>query len=131
MDHRPSFFFIDRHMDVHPSAILFRRPRSSRGCPHQTSPPPRHPQRTPTKLLTSAPVSAFQSFTSLSSEPLTTRFPSGEMAIEFTVPEWPATGHPALTQGVKRRSSTADIKQMQLPSPECPIESTCRERLLY
>jgi hypothetical protein len=49
--------------------------------------PPRHPQRTPTKLLTSAPVSAFQILTSLSHDPLTTRLPFGENATVSTAPE--------------------------------------------
>ena len=41
--------------------------------------------------LTSVPVSTSQIFTVLSSDPLTTRFPSAEIATEFTKLECPAS----------------------------------------
>ena len=51
------------------------------------------PQRTPTKLLTSAPVAASQIFTMLSYDPLTTRFPSRAKATHHTTELCPRSVH--------------------------------------
>ena len=50
----------------------------------RTKTSPYRPQRTHSRLLTSAPVSAFQIFTNLSEDPLAARFPSRESATEST-----------------------------------------------
>ena len=50
-----------------------------------------HTQRTPRKSLTSAPASASQIFTSLSSDPLTTRCPPGEKATALTPQQCPVS----------------------------------------
>ena len=74
---------------------------------------PRHlqSQSLPTELLTSAPVSASQNFTSRSVDPLTTCFPLGEKDAEVTAPEWPFPGQFRLTSKYPSSSRV----QMQLP----------------
>ena len=51
--------------------------------------PASEPLHISVKSLTCAPVSVFQIRMSLSSDPLTMRFPSDENATEFTDAEWP------------------------------------------
>ena len=101
--------------DMKPSAQTTSNTKHARSPPPST---PHHPQRTPAILLTSAPVSASQIFTRLSSEPLMTRIPSGENATERTQPACPSTG----------RCGFFDSRrvQMQPLAYACPMVRICQ-----
>ena len=68
-----------------------RRTLNRRQIP--TIPPPHqaHSLTPSNQPLTSAPDSTSQIFTVVSSDPLATRFPSADIATEFTMPECPAS----------------------------------------
>ena len=63
-----------------------------------------HTERTPTKLLTSAPDSMSQIFTSLSSDALTMCVPTGEASTQFTQSVCPASVHTCHPEAVPRRA---------------------------
>ena len=56
-------------------------------------------------LPTSAPVSEFQILTSLSSDPVTTRFPSAENATDITEFECPVRVHNCQSHSIQTRST--------------------------
>jgi len=52
---------------------------------------------------------------SLSLDPLTKWFPSGEKATECTRPEWPDTGHSGLQTNLSAPFSSSSMVQMHVP----------------